>query len=143
MTCRLSDGGSNPGYNLVVDGNTEADVGGENFGSSVSVNFGDCADSSSCTPLKLKVITDAYGYETSLTLISDGNVIWDEGGFANKQVYEFTECLDPTVCSELTVRDTYGDGIFAPGKIVVTVDGKKEYNRGDFGDEIAIEYGNC
>jgi hypothetical protein len=139
----LSEGGTNPGYRLVIDGSVKEQAGGDNFGFQKSFQFGDCSVSGSCTPFMLRLKTDEWGYESSFTLIKDGNVIWDKSGFDNNDEYEFTECLDASECNELTVYDDYGDGILNPGEIAVILDGEVKYQSGDIGDGVSFQYGNC
>lgn len=139
----LSEGGTNPGYRLVVDGTVEEQVGGINFGFQQSIEFGDCSLSTSCTPFVFSLKTDEWGYESSFTLIKDGSVIWDESGFGSNEDYEFTECLDSKECNELTVYDDYGDGISNPGEIAVILDGEVKYRSGDIGFGISFQFGDC
>jgi hypothetical protein len=45
----LSGGGQNAGYRLVIDGNVEEEAGGEDFGTTVGFNFGNCTPLTSPT----------------------------------------------------------------------------------------------
>eukprot|EP00980_Cylindrotheca_fusiformis_P006432 scaffold1375_cov137-Cylindrotheca_fusiformis.AAC.21 len=138
----LSGNGSNPGYRLVIDGKVEAQAGREDFGFQESIQFGDC--DASCTPLLFKLKTDEWGYETSFTLIKDGTTVWDESRqFDSTEEYEFSECLDPNECNELSVYDDFGDGISEPGEIQVILDGETSYHGGDIGYGVSFQYGDC
>mmetsp|Transcript_35524 Transcript_35524/g.86108 ORF Transcript_35524/g.86108 Transcript_35524/m.86108 type:complete len:579 (-) Transcript_35524:63-1799(-) len=149
----LSEGGRNPGYELKIDGRTVAQAGGEDFGSSTTIDFGDCGgdsgsnggtngDSSSCIPVELEVRTDEYGDETDFFLLTNkGELIWDEWGFGDNTLNQFSTCLERTSCATLDIFDSYGDGILSPGKVKLTVDGTVKYNSGDFDDGIIFRIG--
>jgi len=140
----LSVGGTNPGYRLVVDGSVVGEAGGVNFGYQRAIQFGDCSDAENeCHPFKFKIQTDDWGSESSFTLTKNGEVALDRSGFENNKVYEFPECLKPSQCNKLTMRDSYGDGIINGGGIEVELDGDIKYKNGNFGFGIGFQYGNC
>eukprot|EP00980_Cylindrotheca_fusiformis_P003918 scaffold869_cov150-Cylindrotheca_fusiformis.AAC.3 len=161
----LSEGGNNPGYRLQIDGQTIEEAGGEDFGDSTTMDFGSCSGSgggggndddndddnnngggggggSSCIDVNFELRTDDYGDETDFFLLSDnGQLIWDEWGFGDNQVYQYFACLPSNGCATLDVYDSYGDGISSPGKIKLTVDGTVKYNSGNIGDGIVFRIG--
>ena len=146
----LSAGGKNPGYTLKIDGEVIEKEGGIDYGYKKVIEFGSCGGgggggSSSCTQITLEVITDDYGYETEFFLLTDnGDLIWNAFGLFDNKKYTFNHCLDQNTCATLDVLDSYGDGILAPGKITLTVDGQVYYNGGDFGDGAVFRIGaNC
>jgi len=139
----LSVGGTKPGYRLLVDGTLVAEAGGVNFGYQRAIPFGDCSPEADCVPLKLKLQTDNYASESSFTLTKDGVVALDKSGFDNNEDYVFSDCLKPSQCNKLEIRDSYGDGITNGRGIEIELDGDVKYNNGDFGYGIGFQYGDC
>jgi hypothetical protein len=145
----LSEGGSNPGYTLRIDGNVVEEEGAIDFGEEQNIEFGSCSGGgggsgggSSCIPVILNLETDDYGYETDLFLLADsGKLIWNANGFADNKNYQFTTCLDRSECATLDIFDSYGDGIMSPGGITLTVDGQAEYEGGDIEGGIIFRIG--
>jgi hypothetical protein len=139
----LSEGGSNPGYSLQIDGRTIDEAGGEDFGDSTTIDFGECGGAAdSCIYVDLEVRTDNYGNETEFFMFTDqGQLIWDESGLDDNEEYQFATCLESNVCATLNIFDSYGDGIESPGKIKLTVDGQLKYNSGNFGEVLEFHIG--
>ena len=83
-------------------------------------------------------VLDQYPTEFTWVLTdADGNAVWSGGPYneANATIVE-TACL-PESCYDLTVSDSYGDGIccaFGDGSYTLEVDGVVVATGGDFGD---------
>jgi hypothetical protein len=151
----ISEGGSNPGYTLRIDGNVVDEEGGIDFGEQQNIEFGSCSgggggsggDGSgvgdSCVPVTLNLVTDDYGDDTVLFLLADsGELIWNANGFADNKNYQFTTCLDRSECATLDIFDSYGDGIMPPGGTTLTVDGQVEYEGGAIEGGIIFRIGS-
>ena len=133
------DDGPNAGDDYGPGNDDDGDGG--NYPNGGSNNDG--SDSSKCIPVNLELQTDKYGDETEIFLLTDeGNLIWEERGFGNNTLKKFYTCLNRNGCAAINILDSYGDGILAPGKVKLTVDGTMKYNGGNFGDGIVFRIGN-
>jgi len=79
--------------------------------------FGQCSESQ--IKVKVEILTDEYGGETSWTLSDiEGSVVLGGGqgtGLENRRLYTDSICLADSACYVFEIIDSYGDGIFAPG----------------------------
>ena len=81
------------------------------------------------------ILTDKYAHDTQLTVYNDEETFFTAPQpFLPEKLNKFSFCL-PCGVYELYIKDSYGDGIYAPGGYNVTVDGSlykggKVLNRG-------------
>jgi hypothetical protein len=106
-------------------------------------NDNEDSSNGTCIPLKLQVDTDSHGIEIEIVLFNTetGHREWDVAGLSNFIKEEFTACLDPNVCTVLTVGDLGGDGITGTGRIILTYDSIVKYDSGDIGYIEVFEFG--
>ena len=99
------------------------------------------------TPVSIVVSirTDAYGYETGWDVTGADGTVYQSipyNTYANHTLYQTQVCVPEGECITVRIRDSYGDGIFAPGYFVVQVNGDTLASGRAFGDE-AIAQLNC
>lgn len=83
--------------------------------------------------------TDNYGYEIGWDVTGATGTLYHNvpyNTYANQTLYQTQVCLPADDCITFRIRDSYGDGIFAPGFYVVTVNGDtiasgRNYGRGE------------
>ena len=132
-----------------MDGDLVAEAGAEDFGSKVAHEFGRCGEEATpppteaCVPFQLRVRTDDWGEETRVVLTKGDTVVWDFADFDSLEVYNYDECLSPSVCHRLQVFDSEEDGMERPGRIIVWYDGIRVFSGRKFGDGLDLEYGSC
>jgi hypothetical protein len=101
-------------------------LSGGAFNASESVSFGgECRSGSypkveapPCVDIVLTLTTDDFPYETNVTLVDlrTGDVYWDDFVFdMERKKYELTQCVDPSGCYEVSINDSFGDGISGAG----------------------------
>ncbi len=105
-----------------------------------------------CVDLTVSVTTDRFANETSWELVDriSGQVIGSQAYTFNDDEMTFTEtfCVDPTRCYDVTIFDSFGDGIcctFGNGNWSVTYDGvtTNSPTGGNFSSSETISVGNC
>jgi len=101
-----------------------------NSGSNGNNNVG--SNDSGCVELVITLRTDRYGSDTYHWLQEGNRYIFYDNNFASFQTYQETACINPLVCSEYNIRDSFGDGISGEG-VEIKYDGEVVYQGGDFG----------
>jgi len=85
-----------------------------------------------CVELKVTLNTDAYGSETSFTVVNDKGVMrFAGGGYPSSASIEDGACLSNGQY-QFTINDSYGDGM-GSGDYTVTLGGVVKETGGDFG----------
>lgn len=88
-----------------------------------------------CTDVKVSLLTDRYGSETSWQLINaESEVVLEGSGYDNNTRYDEADCLDEGTYT-FVIDDTYGDGIccrFGSGEYVIEADGVTIVSGGEF-----------
>jgi hypothetical protein len=165
----LTQGRNAAGYSLTVDGTEIVSVAGNNvywdrdvyqFGS--GCNSGPPAGPTpnptpaptpaptpspvggACKPIELELTTDDWPGEISFSLVTDRDeLLWDESNFDSaRATYNFDACIDPGVCATFTFLDSFGDGLFDPGRFTLRFDDSEEYSGRDFGASKVINVCN-
>jgi len=120
------------------DSNNNESTGSDNSNNS-SGNSGNASDSnntggngSDCVELVITLRTDRYGSDTSHWLQEGNQYIFYDNSFASFTTYQETACIDPLVCSEYNIRDSFGDGISGEG-LSIKYGGEVVYQGGNFG----------
>lgn len=105
-----------------------------------------------CVDLTVTVTTDRFANETSWEVVDQTNgqtIGSDSYTFSDdEQTFTTTFCVDPTHCYDVTMFDSFGDGIcctFGTGNWSVTYDGVTTTSptNGDFNTDETISVGNC
>lgn len=105
-----------------------------------------------CVDLTVSVTTDRFANETSWEIVDrvSGQSIASTSYTFNDDEMTFTEtfCVDPTRCYDITMFDSFGDGMcctFGNGTWSVTFDGviTASPTGGSFGSSETISVGNC
>lgn len=108
-----------------------------------------------CVDLTIDVTTDNFGGETSWTLVDvTNNVVLDSvdnGDLFSNTSFTNSYCVDPNMCYEFRIADSFGDGFccnFGNGTYTVTFDGQvvaqSDANNNPFSGPSATEQaGNC
>ncbi|MFM2285714.1 MAG: hypothetical protein RLZZ543_1211 [Bacteroidota bacterium] len=81
----------------------------------------------------IQIVPDAYDYETSWDVISNGTTI--ASGTYNSD----TVCVLDNSCVQVLIHDAYGDGIFSPGGYWVYLNGTQIATGNSFGSEAVHE----
>ncbi len=112
------------------------------FGLTVNSSAQNCPSGE--VEVQINILTDQYGYETSWSLVQDGQVLFqvEAGTLGNNELYEETFCITEENCTTFLIEDNFGDGIFSPGYYQILVDGIEIANGGAFGDKEEISF-NC
>ncbi len=88
-------------------------------------SFGQCPTGE--VQVKVDVLTDNWGYETSWTLSAQGGAILLQGGqggvYASDSSYSDRICVTEGSCLIFEIFDTYGDGIYAPNGYTLSLNG--------------------
>jgi len=108
------------GNSLDSNSNSNNNAGGSN------------SSSSGCVELVITLRTDRYGSDTSHWLQEGSDYIFYENSFSSFETYQETACIDPTVCSQYNIRDSFGDGISGEG-VEIKYGGEVVYQGGAFG----------
>lgn len=85
----------------------------------------------------VQIIPDGYPHETSWELVDISGAILASGGSTGDTV-----CVPSNSCTQFIIRDSYGDGIFAPGGYWLYVDGNLATSGAAFGTQAAFQF-NC
>lgn len=117
--------------------NNNSGNSGNNSGSN---NAG--GNGSSCVELVITLRTDRYASDTSHWLQEGNRYLFYQNTFASFQTYQETACINPNVCSQYNIRDSFGDGITGEG-VEVKYDGEVVYQGGDFGIGGVKYLGSC
>jgi len=99
---------------------------------SSSDNSNNSSSTSDCVELVITLRTDRYAADTSHWLQEGNKYIFYDNTFSSFRTYVETACIDPSVCSQYNVRDSFGDGISGEG-VEIKYDGEVVYQGGDFG----------
>eukprot|EP00536_Pseudo-nitzschia_multiseries_P010548 jgi/Psemu1/26265/gm1.26265_g len=94
--------------------------------------------------MKIELKTDSYGFETTWTVreqTSLGLVVQSDRQYEGNMIYSFPNnggsvCLDPGVCYQFQIQDTFGDGICCSqgdGYYKLFLDGTQVMSGGQFG----------
>ncbi len=122
------NGNGNTGSNNNNSGDSGSGSGNNNAGNNNAGNNND----SSCVEIVITLRTDRYASDTYHWLQEGNKYIFYENNFASFQTYQETACIDPLVCSEYNIRDSFGDGISGEG-VEIKYGGEVVYQGGDFG----------
>jgi len=153
LCCEFADGK----YEVLVD-NVSQFVGGE-FGYEMDHEFGSCDPSSTpppapppapptpCSVVKVKILTDEYGGETTWDLVDqcDGSPVGSGGPYDRYEEVEVELCR-PEAQYKFTIKDLYGDGMcctFGSGTYEVLVGGESQFVGGTFGSKMEHVFGSC
>jgi hypothetical protein len=143
----VGDGMDGKGFTLTYDGKVLGSGG--NFTTSAVYQFGKgCAYRPKCKTLKLELTTDVDPSETSVRLDDYETYVsywWDTKFQKKNKKYELQKCIDPLRCWDLSIYDTYGDGLVAPGGFTVRYGGQVVGNHVDtnFTSYAGYYIGNC
>lgn len=118
-----SNGNGNTGSNNDNSGNSGTGSGNNNVGNN---------NDSDCVEFVVTLRTDRYASDTYHWLQEGNKYVFYEKSFASFQTYQETACIDPLVCSEYNIRDSFGDGISGEG-VEIKYGGEVVYQGGDFG----------
>jgi len=140
------DGIDQGGYRLLANG-VEISSSDGSFGhEDTPVLLGDCT---SCNPslVELSLVTDEYGFETKWTIshFDSSQVIYD-GGFNWKYESERSYITKMNLCNGcyvFKIYDDYGDGINAPGRISLLLNGKEAITDDNFSFSQISHFGTC
>ncbi len=77
----------------------------------------------------LQIVPDAYDYETSWDIVSNGTII------ANGTFLSDTVCVPDNSCVQVLIHDSYGDGIYSPGGYWIYLNGALLATGSAFGSE--------
>jgi len=94
-------------------------------------------------PLVLEIFTDQFANETSWSVTgSDGHIYGIAGGgtYSNNTFYAEELCIPDSACINITILDSYGDGIFFPGFARAILGGDTLFSAGDFGYSYVMEF---
>ncbi len=75
----------------------------------------------------VSILTDGYGYEISWSVIGANGTVYHQTNtqtYANNTLYQTQVCVPAEECVTVNIRDTYGDGILAPGYFNIVQDGE-------------------
>lgn len=126
----MKDSGGNNNQN---GGSTNNNGSGSTGGSSNnSGSTGAGSDDSGCVELVITLRTDRYASDTYHWLQEGNRYLFYENSFSSFRTYQRTACIDPNVCSQYNIRDSFGDGISGEG-VEVKYGGEVVYQGGDFG----------
>lgn len=125
----ISGGDGSGADNEDNTGNTDD---GSDSNSNSSSNSNNENTTSGCVELVITLRTDRFGSDTSHWLQEGNDFIFYENSFSSFQTYQETACIDPTVCSQYNIRDSFGDGISGEG-VEIKYGGEVVYQGGDFG----------
>lgn len=95
--------------------------------------------------LIVTIRTDGFGYETGWQVRSLSGTIYHQipfNTYANNTLYQTQVCVPPGECVVIRIRDSYGDGIFAPGYYLIQAEGDTIASGRAFGREAIIHF-NC
>ena len=104
-------------------------------------------NSCSQTVIKVKILADNDGIETTWDLIDqcNGGLVGSDGPYNPNQQAEYEFCLS-AVQYKFTIRDSFGDGICCDngrGNYEVLVDGVSQFVGGEFGATMEHIFGSC
>merc|ERR1719343_911614 len=124
----------------VTVGNSDSNGSANSDSSDDSDN--NSSSTSGCVEVVITLRTDRYGSDTSHWLQEGNDFIFYDNTFSSFRTYEETACIDPTVCSQYNIRDSFGDGISGEG-VEIKYDGEVVYQGGDFGVGGIKFFGAC
>ena len=122
-----------------------------NFNELATQDDGSCLYDMGCGSDEIQVdiliTTDSYPSETSFSLIDNQGVIWvnqDSNSMLvdQYQPYPFQYCLPEEGCYIFTIYDSYGDGIFSGGGLIVNYNFETVLENPDFSNDYSINM-NC
>jgi hypothetical protein len=98
-----------------------------------------------CLEVELSIETDQWGEETAYRLrrLSDNWVLWKGIGLESYMEYMESTCVATNDCYEFIIRDSYGDGILEPGKLLLKYGEEVELDDGGFGRGGRILFGDA
>eukprot|EP00531_Pseudo-nitzschia_arenysensis_P017823 CAMPEP_0116123160 /NCGR_PEP_ID=MMETSP0329-20121206/4600_1 /TAXON_ID=697910 /ORGANISM="Pseudo-nitzschia arenysensis, Strain B593" /LENGTH=584 /DNA_ID=CAMNT_0003617057 /DNA_START=218 /DNA_END=1972 /DNA_ORIENTATION=- len=131
------NGGGNTGNN---NGSSSNNNDGNNSSGSGNNNAG--SNNSDCVELVITLRTDRYASDTYHWLQEGNQYVFYDNNFSSFQTYQETACINPLVCSEYNIRDSFGDGISGEG-VEIKYDGEVVYQGGDFGVGGVKYLGTC
>merc|ERR1712174_44359 len=123
----MESSGGNSGSSSNSNNNSNNSSNSDN-----SNNSNNSSSTSDCVELVITLRTDRYAADTSHWLQEGNKYIFYDNTFRSFRTYVETACIDPSVCSQYNVRDTFGDGISGEG-VEIKYDGEVVYQGGDFG----------
>ena len=136
MIMESSDGGVNS------ENNNDNSTGNNNSDSATQPIESNDESSSDCVEVVITLRTDRYASDTSHWLQEGNTYIFYDNTFSSFGTYVKTACIDPTVCSQYNIRDSFGDGISGEG-VEIKYDGEVVYQGGDFGIGGVKFFGPC
>eukprot|EP00542_Grammatophora_oceanica_P005717 CAMPEP_0194065732 /NCGR_PEP_ID=MMETSP0009_2-20130614/85633_1 /TAXON_ID=210454 /ORGANISM="Grammatophora oceanica, Strain CCMP 410" /LENGTH=618 /DNA_ID=CAMNT_0038718615 /DNA_START=33 /DNA_END=1889 /DNA_ORIENTATION=+ len=145
MCCSYGQGG----YKAFLDG-TEVANGGDFTTKTETTVFGKC-DAVTNT-ISIQLTTDNYGGETSIRVRQANtalpNVLIDRAAntFSDNTIFHLEAEYDPSLCYEIRIRDTYGDGVccnHGQGGMVAWASGVEVANFSNFNRSKRAYFGNC
>jgi hypothetical protein len=94
--------------------------------------------------IKVRILTDNYGYETDWTLVNSSNTsILTGSNYGNNDLITADAFCVADDCYTFTINDSYGDGIcceFGDGIYIIWVDGVLVASGGQFGSTESVEF---
>lgn len=103
-----------------------------------------CPDGQSS--IVVSILTDAWGYETSWSVAGADGTVYHQvntNTYANHTLYETQVCVPANECLTINIRDTYGDGILAPGYFTIKLNGEVIATGGTNYNYSYLAYAGC
>jgi hypothetical protein len=111
----------------------------------IAYGFAQCGESE--VEVRVDIMTDDWGYETSWTLSDLMGTVVMQGGqggvYGNHTSYSDSICVPSDECLFFEIYDTYGDGIYAPGGCEVYLDEMLVYSAANDIGSYAMTVVNC
>merc|ERR1719356_1670913 len=114
----LSGGNDNSG-----GGSSSSNNSNNSSNDSSSNNSNNNSSTSDCVEVVITLRTDRYSADTSHWLQEGNKYIFYDNTFSSFRTYTESACINPTVCSQYNIRDTFGDGISGEG-VEIKYDGE-------------------
>lgn len=138
-------------FDIQVDGDTILDS--TNFTDVSEAAFGgscmavDFTDKPVCRDFVMNFTTDNFASESTVLLedLDAGGSWWrDEIFTRDGTAYTLSQCVNPSSCLRFTLFDSFGDGLFSPGTLLLTFGGEEVYNgRPSFSTSFSVLAGSC
>ena len=129
----------------VLDSTNFTDVAQAAFGDScIPLDF---TTKTPCAQFTMEFTTDSYPSESSVLLedLDTGASWWGDEVFLESDVtYTLSQCVNPMSCIRFTLFDSFGDGLFFPGTLVLSFDGDEVFSgEPSFLTEFSVLAGAC